>query len=164
MENPARRDTPTPDCFRLEELALFQSFDNQALTGVNYYLWHHVGKNETGQPFRFLYALELLFNSEKSLLLSSGDDSEAIQVITAEELLETATRLQQLHGEATIQRMARDQQGFWPTIIGKKMLSVQLSRHASGLYRNDVLLLDFGTASVVVQLPEIGEGLEIIEK
>jgi hypothetical protein len=164
MENPVHRDDPTPaDCFRQEEVAVFKSFEGQTLTGVNYFLWLDIGTELSTQPYRFLFALELLFDSGETLLLSSGDDSEAIRVISAEILLETAKRLQQLHGQPTIQRVIRDGQGVWQQATGQKLASIQLSRQADGLYRNDALMLDFGAAGIVVELPEAGEGLEIRE-
>ena len=162
MENPEQQSAPIPpDCFRREEVELFQSFEHQVLSGVDYYLWLDVTTQASEQPYRFLFALNLEFESGASLLICSGEDSEAIQVITVEKLLETATRLHQLHGQAIIQRMARDGQGCWQEVMGKKLEAIQLARHASGLYLNDALMLDFGTAGIVVELPEAGEGLEV---
>ena len=164
MENHAQRNTPIPaDCFGLEEVKLFQSLENEILAGINYYLWLNTGVSADTSPYRFLLALELLFESGQSLLLSSGEDSEAVQVLKAEKLLETAKRLQALHGQSVMQRLARNEQGFWPGMIGKPLQAIQLSRHESGLYRNDALLLDFSSAGVVVELSEEGEGLEIRE-
>lgn len=164
MENLPQQESPVPpDCFTQEVLELFQSLENETLAAVNYYPWLNLGAQASTQPFRFLLALELVFESGKSLLLSSGEDSEAIQVITAKKLLETAQRLQQLHGQPTIQRLLRSEQGFWPKLMGKTLLSIQLSKHQNGLYRNDALMLDFGNAGVVVELQEAAEGLLIRE-
>ena len=162
MQNHEHQNDPTPpDCFRQTDVESFQSVENQILSGVQYFLWLDA---ENALPYRFLLALELLFESGESLLLSSGEDSEAIRVITAEALLETATHLQELHGKPIIQRMQRSEQGFWPGLMGKVLEAVRLSRHENGLYRNDALLLDFAQAGgVVIQLPESGEGLEILE-
>ncbi len=154
---------PPPDCFRQEEVELFQSLENEKLVRVDYFPWLNLGENAQAQPYRFLLALELVFESGNSLLLSSGEDSEAMQVISAEKLLEIANRLQQLHGQATIQRLSRSEQGFWPNLIGEALQSIQLSKHENGLYRNDALLLDFGISGVVLKLLEEGEGLLIRE-
>ena len=164
MENQGQHEDPTPSvCFRREEVELFQSFENQTLIEVNYYLWLDVTLAASERPYRFLYALELVFESGEALLLSSGEDSEAIRVISAEVLLETATRLQQLHGQPTIQRIRRSYQGFWTELVGKKLAAIQLARHENGLYLNEALMLDFGATGIVVELPEAGEGLEIRE-
>lgn len=164
MENQTNQDSPiSPDCFLHEEVELFQSLENEILASVHYYPWLNLGDNANTQPYRFLLVLELVFESGNSLLLSSGEDSEAIQVITAEKLLETASRLQQLHGQPTIQRLPRSEQGFWLKLVGEVLQSIQLSKHQNGLYRNDALMLDFGQARVVLELQEDGEGLLIRE-
>lgn len=156
-------NTPLPpDCFRREEVERFQSLENQVLAAVNYYLWLELADDTSEHPYRFLYAMALVFESGQTLLLSSGDDSEAIHVISEEALMKTAARLQELHGQSTIQRMPREA-GFWQGIFGSKLEAIQLSRHENGLYRNDALMLDFGTNGVVVELLEEKEGLEIRE-
>ena len=161
MEVPEHRENlARPDCFTRQEIELFQSLEGQNLSGVSYYLWLHHGETANANPYRFLFALELLFDSGASLLLSSGDDSEAIRVIDAESLLETALRLQALHGQPTIQRIVRDGQGLWQDVMEKPLVAIRLTRHSNGLYRNDALLLDFGEHAIVVELVKEGEGLE----
>ncbi len=162
MENLPEQDAHIPpDCFQREAVELFQSLENETLAAVHYYPWLNLGAQAHAQPYRFLLGLELVFESGQSLLLCSGEDSEAIQVVSPESLLETARKLQELHGQPTIQRLSRSAQGFWPQFLGKPLHSIQLSRHENGLYRNDALLLDFGTAGVVVELLEDGEGLQV---
>lgn len=161
MENLAQPDDYTPpDCFRLEELETFQSFEGQLLADVNYYLWLNQADDDA-IPYRFLYTLELVFDSNDSLLLSSGEDSEAIRVIAAETLLETARQLQRLHGKISIQRLSAGAQPLWQPAIGKTLEGIRLSRNEAGLYLNDALLLDFGKRRILVQLSE-KEGLEIV--
>jgi len=160
MENLAQPDDYTPpECFGLEELETFQSFESQLLADVNYYLWLNQA-DDGAIPYRFLYTLELVFDSNDSLLLSSGEDSEAIRVITAETLLETARQLQRLHGKISIQRISAGAQPLWQPAIGKILEGIRLSRNDAGLYLNDALLLDFGKRRILVQLSE-KEGLEI---
>ncbi|MBV6440470.1 MAG: hypothetical protein DYG98_13625 [Haliscomenobacteraceae bacterium CHB4] len=152
------RDHPTPpDCFLLEEIQTLQSFEKQVLEGVNYYIWHNQPEAGT-MPHRFLYTLELVFDTGESLLLSSGDDSEAIRLITAENLVETAHRLQRLHGKPVIQRVAAGIQPVWREVVGKTLQFIRLSRNEAGLYLNDAILLDFGERRVLVRLSE-REGL-----
>ena len=161
MENLAQPDDYTPpECFGLEELETFQSFESQLLADVNYYLWLNQA-DDGAIPYRFLYTLELVFDSNDSLLLSSGEDSEAIRVITAETLLETARQLQRLHGKISIQRISAGAQPLWQPAIGKILEGIRLSRNDAGLYLNDALLLDFGKRRILVQLSE-KEGLEIV--
>ena len=160
MENqPVQNTHIPPNCFRQEEVEAFQSFENQCLTGINYYLW--LSLTESTPTVRFLFALELIFDSETSLLISAGEDSEAIRVIPASALLETATRLKQLHGQPIIQRLARDGQSIWADVVGKKLDGIQLARHENGLYLNDAMVLHFDSTHIVVELPEAGEGLEL---
>ncbi len=124
---------------------------------VNYYLWLNQ-PGEGSAPRRFLYTLELVFENAGALLLSSGEDSEAICLIGAEELVETARRLQQLHGKALIQRVPAGVQPLWRESVGKVLTSIRLSRNDAGLFLNDALLLDFGERRILVRLGE-REGL-----
>lgn len=158
MEESARHDDPTPpDCFLLEEIQALQSFEKHVLDGVNYYIWHNQPEAGT-MPHRFLYALELIFDSGESLLLSSGDDSEAIHLLTAEQVVETAQRLQRMHGKPVIQRIAVGIQPVWREVVGKTLQHIRLARNEAGLYLNDAALLDFGEHRVLVRLSE-REGL-----
>ncbi len=151
------QDPTPPENFRLEEIQTLLSFEKQQLAEVNYYVWHD--QAEAGaQPHRFLYALELVFESGPSLLLSSGDDSEAIHVLSPEDLVDTAKKLQQIHGKAVIQRTPAGRQPQWRTVIGKPLENIRLSRNEAGLYLNDAVLFDFGEHRVLVKLNE-REGL-----
>ena len=158
MENQHIEGDPTPsDCFRLRELEILQSFDNQLLVDANYYLWLNHTEGDSA-PLRFLYTLELVFEGTRPLLLSSGEDSEAIRLIEAEDLVKTARQLQQLHGKVLIQRISAGAQPLWREAVGKTLESIRLSRNEAGLFLNDALLLDFGERRILVRLHE-REGL-----
>ncbi len=158
MKDQHQESDPTPPgCFRLEELQILQSFENQLLVDINYYIWLNQS-GETNTPQRFLYTLELIFENAGALLLSSGEDSEAIRLIEAEELLETATRLQQLHGKSIIQRVSAVAQPTWRDSVGQVLRDIRLSKNEAGLFLNDALLLDFGDKRILVRLSE-REGL-----
>lgn len=149
-----------PDCFRMEELEQFQSFENQALVDVNYYLWLNQAEGEEDTPLRFLYALELLFESNEALMLSSGEDTTAIRLINAASLVDTAKQLQALHGKVLIQRISAGAQPLWQGAIGKVLEGINLSKNEEGLYHNDALLFDFGNKRILLRLSE-REGLEL---
>ena len=155
-------DTTPPDCFRMEELEIFQSFENQVLVDINYYLWLNQAESEAETPLRFLYALELVFDSNETLLLSSGEDTEAIRLIDAASLVDTARQLQALHGKVLIQRVSAVAQPLWQGAAGKLLEGIHLSRNEAGLYRNDAMLFDFGSKRILLQLSE-REGLELGE-
>lgn len=158
MKNNASHDTPVPpDCFLLEEIQAMQSFEKQVLDNVTYYIWHDQPEAGT-MPHRFLYALELVFDSGESLLLSSGDDSEAIRLLTAESLVDTADKLKRLHGKPVIQRVPAGMQPVWREVVGAMLQHVRLSRNEAGFYLNDAVLLDFAERRVLVRLSE-REGL-----
>lgn len=158
MENNAGQGhSLPPDCFSLEEIQILQSYEQQRLERVTYYVWHN--QAEPGAlPHRFLYAIELVFDSGESLLLSSGEDSEAICLITAEQLVETAHRLQQLHGKAVIQRILAQAQPLWRDVAGKTLQNIRLAKNDEGWYLNDAVLLDFNEYRVLLRLAE-REGL-----
>ncbi len=151
--------TPPPDCFRLEEIEAFQAAEGQVLSDVNYYLWLNTA--EPGEaPYRFLFYLELVFEDSSSLLVTSGDDSEAIRVSTAEALIETAARLRTLHNKVSIQRVNAGSLPIWQPAAGRTLEAVRLSRNDRQLYQNDAFLLDFGAHGVLVHLAE-KEGLAV---
>ncbi|MFN0033924.1 MAG: hypothetical protein ACKVUS_02585 [Saprospiraceae bacterium] len=163
QENPRQHDPTPADCFQQAELELFQSFESQTLETITYYLWHlNAGYGMRNAESAFLYALEMQFETGETLLLSSGESSEAIRAIAPESLLETARKLHELHDEALIQRMAANAQPLWQGAVGAALGGIQLSRHESGLYRNDALLLDFGEKKILLQLSQ-KEGLELAE-
>lgn len=150
---------PPPDCFTLEELESFRTFEGQLLADVNYYIWLNQIEDEP-VPYRFLYFLELVFESGQSLLLTSGEDSVAIRIGAAAELIQTAETLRQLHGKIGIQRANAGASPMWQAVVGKPLEAIQLSRNEDGLYLNDALLLDFGAQQILVRLAA-KEGLAV---
>lgn len=148
--------TVPPDCFPLETIELFQAFEGRHLEGVNYYYWTHPDRDAG-----FLYYLELLFDGNEALMLSSGEDSAAITVGSAAELVAMAGRLQQLHGQTIIQRYEGASMALWQPLLGDLLRTIQLSRHDSGLYANDALLLDFGPAGRILVHLGKPEGLVV---
>ena len=161
MQEQQSDQYPTPsNHFRLEELQTFLGFEHKTLSGVNYYLWV---QDKTENASHFLFAMELQFDTGGRLLLSSGEDSAGISIITDDVLIETAKRLEQMHGHPVIQSMPRSNQGLWANITGTSLEEVQLSRGENDLFRNDALMLRFEEAHILVRLVEAGDGLEIRE-
>lgn len=151
---------PTPSgCFRIEELQAFQAFEACTLVDVNYYLWLNNTEADKA-PYRFLYSLELVFERCGALLISSGEDSTAIRIISAETLIKTARELQKLHKSVSIQRVNCGAFPLWQPAIGQTLHAVRLSRDESGLYLNDALVLDFDSHQIMVALAQ-REGLEV---
>lgn len=162
LDAAAAEHIPVPsDCFRLEDLEYFQTLENQVLVSATYYIWLHADPLARQENRGFLYFLALIFGDQNSLFLTSGEDSTAIQVSTEADLLDTASRLHVLHGQASIQRLQADTSPIWQSLIGTSLIAINLSRHESGLYANTALELDFGDSQIVVQLAP-KEGLEII--
>lgn len=156
MQNDLLNSDKTPDqCFRQEEVESFLGFEDQRLEAVNYYIW----PDEAGGGI--LFALELFFDSGERLLLSSGEDAEAIRIIGSETLMDTAQKLQELHAKPVLQRMVANNQPLWQQAVGEILLAIRLSRHESGLYSNEALMFDFGHKGIILQLSEHG-GLELL--
>jgi hypothetical protein len=150
---------PTPPgFFTLEELQNLKSFEGLQLADVNYYLWLNQNGDEAGNPYRFLYALELVFDAGEALLLTSGEDSEAIRIIDAATLLDTAKMLHELNGAISIQRINAGAQPLWQPAETAVLTGIRLSPNDEGLYHSDALVLDFGNHRVLVALSE-KEGL-----
>jgi len=155
LENSASSDSTPAGCFHQWEVETMESFDHQTLELVNYYVWRK------DNQVAFLFAIELYFAHGETLLISSGEDSEAISVIKPESLVKTAQKLQDLHGKALIQRISAGIQPIWREVVGTEMLGVRLSpEESNGLYLNDALVFDFGENQVLLELSE-KEGLEV---
>jgi len=154
-------DQTPPDCFRIEELQVFQSFEGQLLTDVNYFLW--VNHLQEGQAFlRFLYALELIFEGDETLLLTSGEDSEAIHISSPAELVKTAEVLRTLHNALTIQRFHAGSLPLWLPVMDKPLETIRLSKNEAGFCYNDALVLDFDEKRILIRLSD-KDGLELGE-
>lgn len=143
----------------MEALSEFQSYEGLTLADVQYYLWLNKGHAEPAL-YRFIYYIELIFEENRALLLSSGEDSQAIRIGTAEDLVETARRLQELQGVVSIQRVQAGNFPLWQPVLGRVLEAIRLSKHPSGFYYNDSLVLDFGHAQILVHISR-NEGLEI---
>ncbi len=160
QHDPAFEPTP-PGCFPLEALQAFQRVEACALIDVNYYLW--LNNTEADKPpYRFLYCLELVFDQQGALLLSSGEDTTAIRIISAETLIKTARDLQKLHNQVSIRRVNCADFPLWQPAVGAALQAVRLSRNDDGYYLNDALVLDFGARCILVGLNE-GDGLALGE-
>lgn len=151
---------PTPiDCFPLQALQAFQAVENLMLNDVNYYLWLN-RPSEGGEPYRFLYAIEWLFDNEKSLLVAANDDSTAILVSDLETLIRQIQALPLPAGTVTLQAVNAGAFLLWQPHIGHPLDAIRLSRNEEGLYLNDALVLDFGRQAILVSL-SMQEGLEV---
>jgi hypothetical protein len=153
---------PTPeDCFSLEALEVFQSFEGQTLETVNYYLWvNSIG--DEGSLYRFLYFLELIFEGNETLLLTSGEDSTSISISTAGELVETASSLRDINNRISIERVLANPYQIWTDVLGSKLESINLTPNEERFYLNDGLMLDFGFKQVIIQLSQ-RDGLEVVQ-
>jgi hypothetical protein len=141
----------------MEEVQVFKSFEAQQVTEVNYYFWNNT--NQPDAPQRMLYFLELLFANDDALILTSGQDSEAIRVTSAVALIEEARFLQaEVGGKAVIGRVPAGASALWAGALEHKLAGIRLSKSEAGLYYNDALLLDFGAgvAGVVVAINPAG--------
>lgn len=164
MENNDRHDEVTPsECFKMEEVKLLQSIENQNLIGVQYFVWLSRSTSDAPASIRFLWTLELSWADGGTLLLSAGEDSDALQVISPAALVDTVNKINTLHGQSVIQRMVRTEFQPWTAFVGQRLSAIRLTPHESGAYLNDALLLDFGSnGGIVVSLSPEQEGLIII--
>jgi hypothetical protein len=163
MENHSDAShTHTPEgCFSLEALEVFQSFEGQILETINYYLWvNKVG--DEASPYRFLYFLELIFGGNETLILTSGEDSMAIAISTAGELVENANKLREINNRISIERILANPYQIWTDVLGAKLESINLTPNEEKYYLNDGLMLDFGFKQIIVQLSQ-SDGLEIVQ-
>ncbi len=145
-----------PDCFTLEAVEAFQSFEGRTLVSAKYYVW----KSLSGSA-DLLYALELRFQEGESLIISSGEDSEALQIIDAATLVATANRAQQLNGQPVFDAYDAMQQSIWKGCADRNLVAIRLSKNEEGLYLNDALMLDFDGQQLIVGLHERG-GMRIM--
>lgn len=154
QKDSASEDKIPFNCFRQEEVEAFLGYEDLRLEAIYYYIW------PDGEGGGFLFTLELMFDSGERLMLSGGEDSEAIRIIDSETLMETARKLQELHGQPVLQRMVANAQPLWQQAAGEILLAIRLTKHESGLYSNEALLFDFRHKDIYVQFGE-REGLEL---
>lgn len=148
--------------FTLSELEIFRQVENATLEGVDYYIWLDT---EAEQPvWRFLLAIELRMGEAGSVIVSAGEDTDAVRVIQQEELLKTAAALYKIHGKPVIQRASRDHQIPWNGLINSTLQAIRLSKSEEGYYLNDALMLDFGDTGLIIALNQDGGGLLIRER
>ncbi len=148
--------------FTLSELEIFRQIENATLEGVDYYIWLDT---EAEQPvWRFLLAIELRMGEAGSVIVSAGEDTDAVRVVQQEELLKTAAALYKIHGKPVIQRASRDHQIPWNGLINSTLQAVRLSKSEEGYYLNDALMLDFGDTGLIIALNQDGGGLLIRER
>ncbi len=148
--------------FTLSELEIFRQIENATLEGVDYYIWLDT---EAEQPvWRFLLAIELRMGEAGSVIVSAGEDTDAVRVVQQEELLKTAAALYKIHGKPVIQRASRDHHIPWNRQINSTLQAVRLSKSEEGYYLNDALMLDFGDTGLIIALNQDGGGLLIRER
>lgn len=148
----------TPDgCFSLEDITTFRALDGEKLADANYYFWTDAEKGDQ----RFLFFLEILFVSEQALILTSGEDTDAIRIVEAMDVINKAKELMARNDhKPAMQQMNATASGIWQPFAGQPLQSVRLSKNEEGLYLNDAILLDFGTGGIIVALHDKG-GLAI---
>jgi hypothetical protein len=148
------------DCFQQEEIEVLKSFDGQTLTYVAYYVWMHAAQSGEAGP-GFLLCLELIFEDQNTLLLTSGENSLAIAVTTPAQFVQLAEKLRQINGKPVVQRIAALQQPLWQAAIGQPLKSILLSPHPDhAYYSNDALVFDFGFQRIYLHIGA-KEGLEL---
>jgi hypothetical protein len=154
QHNDETPDPTPPDCFKVEEIQAFQAFGGQALSEVNYYLRFYPGQSER----RFLYCLELLFQSDDALLLCSEEEATSIEVIDALSFINRARQAQTtLNGQPAVQRVGATSSALWQPFIGQVLSGILLSGNGNGLYLNDALALDFAAQGrLIVSLGQAG--------
>jgi hypothetical protein len=156
MSIPQDQSDPTPpDCFRLEDITNLRASEGCVLAQVNYYIW-----KSAPDARGFLYFLEMIFTDHTALMLTSGEDSLAIRLSNAETLVNTARRLQAIHGAPMIERLSAQSSRIWQDVVGTTLRSVQLTKHENGLYANSAIRFLFDNQQVIVMIGE-REGLEL---
>jgi hypothetical protein len=155
-----QESTPV-DCFQLAELEVLQSFDGEVLSDVIYYVWMHKPWPGDHDNLGFLYCIELLFEPDRSLLLTCGEQSTAIQITNAQALVGVAKQLKEVNGNSVLTRIMAGAGSMWQTIMGQRLETIRLARHPESVYyANDAMIFDFGSKSILLKLGE-KEGLEL---
>lgn len=139
--------------FSLEDISTFRALDGEKLADVNYYFWAGGEKSEQ----RFLLFTEILFVSEQALILTPGEDSDAIRIAEAMDVINKAKELMvRNEGKPAVQQMNATNSAVWQPHTGQKLVAVRLTRNEEGLYLNDALLLEFESGSVIIALHDKG--------
>jgi hypothetical protein len=144
--------------FSKTDLESMQLVENQRLAQANYY----VRLPKIGAPIGagFLVFLEMVFENEASLILTSGADSSAISVATAESLVAEATDLHQKNGAPLLHSVDALRSPLWAAALSRELSGVRFSHLPDGRLANDSLVFDFGTIQILVFLGD-RDGMEV---
>lgn len=151
----------TPEgCFSLEDITTFRALDGEKLADVNYYFWTSADKSQQ----RFLLFMEILFVSEQALIITSGEDTDAIRIVEAMDVINKGKDLMARNDrKPAMQQLSATASAIWHPYSGQPLTSIRLTKNDAGLYLNDAILLDFGTGGVIVALHDKG-GLAVMNE
>jgi hypothetical protein len=144
--------------FSKTDLEMLQLVENQRLAQANYYI--RLPKIDAPLRAGFLVFLEMVFENDASLILTSGADSRAISMATAENLVAEATDLHKINGAPLIHSVDALKSPLWAAALSRELEGIRLNQLPDGKLANDSLVFDFGTIQILVFLGE-RDGMEV---
>lgn len=141
--------------FSLEDLKRLKSLEGKKLSEVIYFVW--INLTNENNPFVFIDKIKLEFENHQSIILSAGDESDALIFESNFNPDEENKRLKnEFEGKIILKAHHANNDKFWNEVIGKNIDSVQLSKEED-YYLADAIILDFGKEKRLIAVsPEEG--------
>ncbi len=135
--------------FSTEALARFASAQGKTVEKIICHLWQNsTNKNEV---MELIDNLEINFTDKQKLVISSNEAGDALDAIEFN-YKETAEALEkEFEGKIRLFAVDASATKMWEDVIGKKLLSVQITKE-EGFYVTDSLLLNFGDEKRTVSI------------
>lgn len=149
--------------FGYHELARLNSLEGKKISEVNYYVW--VNRINMNSPYVFIDKLELVTDENEKLVLTGGEESDGLYLLSEYDPAEEILRLEhQFAGQITVKKHKASQDRFWKDVMNLEIQSVQLSKEGDR-YLADAIVLDFGQERRLIGLsPEEGIIIDFYEE
>jgi hypothetical protein len=149
--------------FTFQELTRLNGLEGKHISEVNYYVW--VNRIDQAAPYVFIDKLEIIFSDANKIILTAGEESNALYVLhdfdAAEEILMLEHRFS---GQITLKKFGASKDKFWKDVLNLRIQTVQLSKDGDQ-YLSDAVVLDFGEEKRLIGLsPEEGIIIDYFEE
>ncbi|MEM7658244.1 MAG: hypothetical protein AAF399_19110 [Bacteroidota bacterium] len=143
-----------PTYFAPHEVQELHELQGKVLDRVVYTIWRNVAKPT--ESYEALEWVELNFSDGSLMSLTAGEETTGIQLKELNFGLEQTRILQQFRGQVELERVEVNGHPVWQELIDLPITGIGLVMLDRDLYPNNLLHLEFGSATVEFSLGEEG--------
>ncbi|MGF1637412.1 MAG: hypothetical protein ACFCUU_10085 [Cyclobacteriaceae bacterium] len=147
-----------------QDVQFIHKFSGHSITKAVYHNWVNLADSQ--QDLRFLYALELHFDDQQEVIISSGEAGEEAHIVFNKLDIEAEKKSIQdkFKGQLDIQSSEVKASELWKQIINRPISKVILDQHnTSGNYFADQIIFKIDELLVLLKTGADGDGLEVLE-